>query len=60
MLGKKSEERRREMIMRARERTKRNGDRKEENLANGVVQPNASSTTRARKIRPEESWCDLV
>ena len=46
--------------MRARERTKRNGDRKEENLANGVVQPNASSTTRARKIRPEESWCDLV
>ena len=40
-------------MMRARERAKRNADRKkEENLANGVPS-NASSTTRVRKIRPE-------
>lgn len=47
-------------MMRARERAKRNEDRKEEeNLANGVPS-NASSTIRVRKIRSEESWCDSV
>jgi len=49
-------------MMRARERAKRNEDRKEEeNLANGVP-PNASSITRVRKIRPrragETRWED--
>jgi len=45
-LGKKWEERRREIMMRARERAKRNADRKkEENLANGVPS-NASSTVQ--------------
>ena len=47
-------------MMRARERVKKNEDRKEENLANGVVQPDASNKTGARRIRPEESWCDSV
>ena len=46
-------------MMRARRRAKRNGDKREEDLVNEVL-PNASSTTKVRKIRPEESWWGSV